>query len=155
VNREEPLYRRVNTRARGVRHGGGDYRWSRNGKAERADDRGHGSMHAGQRRGLDYTPLFRFLLARVGADWNDVHGEAVRRLDRAEPIFWLVARSDAERRPYVLLGENTYYSGLCVDDDGRLAKVDPALTVAAMEPSCACCTHTFNGERFTRPFVAR
>lgn len=104
-------------------------------------------------KGLDYTPLFKFLLSRVGDDWEAVHADAVARLDRVEPIFWMVARSEAERKPFVLIGENAYYSGLFVDEDNRLRMVDPELQVEQMAPSCACCTHTLNGVPFTRKYV--
>jgi hypothetical protein len=104
------------------------------------------------RRGLDYTPLFRFLLSRVGDDWDDVYRAALSRLDREEPIFWLVARSVPDRMPQVRIGESSYYSGLYVDENNRLAVVDPLLRVENMEPSCACCTHTFNGMTFTRKY---
>jgi hypothetical protein len=147
----KPLYRRVNTRARGVRHGfGGDYRHERNTKAEKASEATRGSMHGTQRRGLDYTPLFRFLLSKLGEDWDAVHSEAVARLDRPDPIFWLVALRPEDEKPVVRVGESTFWSGLRVDADGRLAPVDPALRAADMAPSCPCCTHTFNGERFGR-----
>jgi hypothetical protein len=148
-HRKEPLYRRVNTRARGVHHdSGGEARWSR-GK----DDRfAQGAMSQGKHRGLDYTPLFRFLLSRVGQDWDAVHSEAVARLDRPDPIFWMVARTENDRRPLVRMGESSYYSGLYVDAGNRLAKVDPSLSVEAMKPGCSCCTHTFNGVPFTRKY---
>jgi len=150
MDRKKPLYRSVNTRTHGVHHGsGGDYRWSR-----RREDRVHaGAMGGNSRRGLDYTPLLRFLLSRVGEDWDAVHAEAVARLDRAEPIFWLVARSKAERQHFVRIGESSYYSGLYIDEDNRLRLVDPALHVEDMEPVCACCTHTFNGVPFTRKYA--
>lgn len=149
TDRKKPLYRSVNTRTHGVRYGsGGEYRWSR-----RREDRVHdGAMRGGQRHGLDYTPLFRFLLSRVGEDWDTVFAEAVARLDRHEPVFWIVARSEAERKPFVRIGESSYYSGLFVDQDNRLRLVDPDLRVEHMEPGCACCTHTFNGLPFTRRY---
>jgi hypothetical protein len=149
---KEPLYRRVNTRTHGVRHGGGDYRYSRHAKTQ--DRTAHGSMHGEKRHGLDYTPLFRFLLSRVGQGWAGVHAEAVARLDREEPIFWMVALSAAEREPFVRVGENSYYSGLYVDEDDRLALVDPHLKLEDMMPGCACCTHTFNGQPFVRKYQA-
>lgn len=150
MQRGKPLYRRVNTRTRGVNHGsGGEYRWSR-----RREDRVHeGAMRSGQRHGLDYTPLFKFLLSRVGEDWDGVHAEAVARLDKAEPISWMVARSEAEKKPFVRIGESSYCSGLFVDAENRLRLVDPDLRVEHMEPSCACCTHTFNGVPFTRKYA--
>ena len=150
---KQPLYRRVNTRTHGVHHGGGgEFRWSRHARKE--DRPGRGAMGGESRNGLDYTPLFRFLLSRVGDDWAAIHSEAVSRLDKSEPIHWLVARSEAEKRPFVRAGESTYYSGLYVDEDHRLALVDPDLRVEDMEPSCACCTHTFNGVPFVRKFKA-
>lgn len=150
----KPLYRSINTRTRGVfRQGGGEYRWSRHARSE--DMTSRGSMHPGLRLGRDYTPLFKFLLSRVGADWTQTHREAVARLDKAEPIFWMVARTEAERTPRVCLGENAFFSGLYVDDENRLALVDPSLRIEDMEPSCPCCTHTFNGKPFIRKYVAR
>lgn len=146
-----PLYRKVNTRARGVdHHSGGDYRWARNAKPRNFELML--KMVKTTERGLDYTPLYRFLLGKVGEDFDTVYSEAVARLDKDEPIFHLVARSEAERRAIVRIGESTFYSGLYVDDDGRLAVVDPAVGVETLEPDCPCCTHTFNGVRFTKPF---
>ena len=55
-------------------------------------------MHPGRQNGLDYTPLFRFLLSKVGQDWDAVHSEAVARLDRQEPIYWMVALKEADKR---------------------------------------------------------
>lgn len=152
VRSKPPLYRSVNTRARNVKHDfGGDYRWSR----RTGEDRENlGSMHSNARRGRDYTPLFRFLLSRVGKDWSQAYSEAVSRLDDPKPIFWIVARSEAEKRAFVRMSESSYYSGLYVDEHDLLAVVDPSLTVEQMEPSCACCTHTFNGVPFVRKFAA-
>ena len=68
----KPLYRKVNTRARGVRHDfGGDFKNSRNKKRENPEVT-KGSMHGKVERGLDYTPLFRFLLSKVGLAWETV-----------------------------------------------------------------------------------
>ncbi|MEZ5857168.1 MAG: hypothetical protein R3D67_21415 [Hyphomicrobiaceae bacterium] len=153
---KEPLYRKVNTRTRNVHHGGGAaYRYERNTKREKLSQASRGSMHANRRNGRDYTPLFRFLLSRVGQQWSTVHSEAVSRLDKPDPIFWLVARADDQKQSYVRIGESTYYSGLFVDDDGRLAIVDPNLRIEHMTPSCACCTHTFNGIPFTQSYIER
>ncbi|WAL67814.1 hypothetical protein ORV05_08600 [Amycolatopsis cynarae] len=148
---KEPLYRRVNTRARFVHHNhGGDYRHQRNTKRERDSDLPRGSMGGRKRRGLDYTPLFRFLLGKIGEDWDEVRDEAAARLDSPDPIYWLVARQSQERRDYVRIGEASYYSGLYIDDDNRLQVVNPELGADDLEPACPCCTHTFNGVRFTR-----
>lgn len=153
---KEPLYRKVNTTARGVHHGrGGEYRWQRNTKGEtlaREDALVRGRMQQGLQHGLDYTPLFRFLLSKVGQDWDRVHSEAVSRLDREEPIFWMVALREEDRRPFFCYGESSFFSGMWVDAENRLALVDPALTVADMIPGCGCCTHTLNGKPFTRKY---
>ncbi|OLZ58457.1 hypothetical protein [Amycolatopsis keratiniphila] len=150
---KEPLYRRVNTRARNVHHDhGGDYRHQRTAKSETSSDLTRGSMGRRARRGLDYTPLFRFLLGKVGEDWDGVRDEAAARLDSPDPIHWLVARQPHERSDYVRIGEASYYSGLYVDDENRLRAVAPQLGADDLEPSCPCCTHTFNGVRFGRKY---
>lgn len=156
TGRKDPLYRKVNTRTRGVRHHtGGDFRHQRNTRREKqaiADTITRGTMHGREQRGLDYTPLFRFLLSKVGEPWGPVHAEAVSRLDREEPIYWLVARTEVERNSHVLIGGNSYYSGLYVNDDGRLAKVAPDMRNEDLTPSCPCCTHTFNGVPLVRKY---
>ncbi|OYU38219.1 MAG: hypothetical protein CFE33_16740 [Pseudorhodobacter sp. PARRP1] len=149
---KEPLYRRVNTRTHGVHHGGGEARWARNTKATKTSEAVRGSMHPGHRHGLDYTPLYRFLLSKVGQDWDAVHAEAVARLDRPDPIFEMVALRKEDEQDYIRCGESSYFSGLRVNAANQLEKVAPDLTVDDMMPFCACCTHTFNGERFTRRF---
>jgi hypothetical protein len=149
-----PLFRKVNTTARGVHHRfGGDFGRIRNTKAFQGSAATHLGMHGKTRRGLDHTPLFRFLLSKVGFAWNDVHAEAVSRLDRAEPIFWLVALRAEDEQDAVRIGETTYFSGLRVDQDGRLALVNPSIGPSSLAPSCPCCTHTFNGIRFSRAYV--
>jgi hypothetical protein len=147
-----PLYRKINSRTHGIQHGGGDYKWVRGTKEEKRSDVGRGKMHGKRRNGLDYTPLFKFLLANVGKNWDEVYSAAVLRLDDPEPIFWLVARSEEERQAVVRLGENSYYSGLFVDENNLVALVDPSLRIETMKPACACFTHTFNGKPYVRAF---
>ena len=147
----KPLYRKVNTRTRNVSHrSGGDFRHDRNTKRIKKSDALLGPMRGPDDRGLDYIPLFKFLLASVGRDWNTVRSEALSRLDREEPIGWLVAEDEAKRESVVCCGESSYYNGLYVDDDGFLRMVDPQVTVETLTPTCACCTHTLNGVPFTR-----
>lgn len=143
------LYRSVNTRTHGVQHGtGGDFKHDRHTKAVQGSDATRTAMHGKHRLGRDYTPLFRFLQSRVGAQWDAIYAEAKARLDTTEPIFWVVARTEQERRDVVRLGESSYFSGLFVDEQGRLQRVNPALQAEDMVPKCSCCTHTFNGVRF-------
>lgn len=150
-----PLYRKVNTTAHGVHHlVGGDFREERKKQTTDQPDAQHLGMHGRKKRGLDYTPLFRFLLSKVGQQWNSIYSEAIARLDRPEPIFWLVALREADEQDYVRTGESSYFSGLRVDQNGVLQVVNPKLDAGSLAPLCKCCTHTFNGERFTRSFYA-
>ena len=145
-DRKKPLYRKVNTRARGVHHNfGGDYRNTRK------KDSPIG-MRKGIQRGLDYTPLFKFLLSKVGCDWNEVHSEAVSRLDKEEPIYWIVAMSKDLADDYVRIGESSYFSGLYIDDNNILQIASPETTEETLAPLCSCCTHTFNGVPFTKKY---
>lgn len=150
---KKPLYRKVNTRTWGVRRheSVAHYRDQRNTKAENRREASRGSMHPGKRYGLDYTPLFRFLLSRVGGRWEQIFSEAVARLDRPDPLFWMVAIREDERKDIVRLGESSYFNGLYVDEQNLLQIVDPDLKAENMTPSCQCCTHTFNGVPFGQP----
>ncbi len=144
---KEPLYRKVNTQTHGVRHqAGGNHRTGR--QAQAANQATRTSMHGKSRRGLDYTPLFRFLLSRAGAPWDSVYSEAVARLDRPDPVFWLVARHEGERQDMVRVGESSWFSGLFIAEAGILRIVNPALRAEDLAPDCDCCTHTLNGVRF-------
>lgn len=109
-------------------------------------------MRQGLQRGLDYTPLFKFLLSKVGSSWDEIHSEAVSRLDKEDPIFWLVARDYASAKEVVRVGENSYFNGLYIDDNGTLCVVNPELSEESLAPQCKCCTHTFNGIEFTRKY---
>jgi hypothetical protein len=150
---KEPLYRKVNTTAHGVHHlHGADFRDSRNAQRMTDSDANHQSMHGKKQRGLDYTPLFRFLLSKVGKDWDAVYSEAISRLDRSEPVYWLVAMTELEKQDCVRTGESSYFSGLFVDQNGILQLVNPNLGPNDLYPSCKCCTHTFNGKPFTNAF---
>ncbi|HEX8318873.1 hypothetical protein [Longimicrobium sp.] len=148
---KEPLYRKVNTQTHRVHHDvGGNFRTERQAAGE--SDASRGAMHGKSRRGLDYTPLFRFLLSRVGSEWNSVYSEAIARLDRPDPIFWLVALHEHERQEKVRVGESSYYSGLYIDAAGILQLVNPDLRPQDLVPYCTCCTHTLNAVRFgSRP----
>lgn len=151
---KQPLYRKVNTRTHGVHHKiHPAYARQRHSKALAAkEEQQRGSMHSGLRLGLDYTPLFRFLLSRVGEPWDSVFSEAKSRLDREDPVFWLVARHEHEREDYVRIGHFSFFSGLYVDAQGLLQMVDPQLRAAHMSPDCPCCTHTLNGVPFGLPY---
>jgi hypothetical protein len=99
-------------------------------------------------RGLDYTPLFRFLISKVETDWDTVFSEATSRLDKQEPIFWIVALDQNKKEEYVRTGESSYFSGMYVDDVGKLQLTNADLTAKEMTPLYNCCTHTLNGKIF-------
>ena len=102
-------------------------------------------MHSHHRHGFDYTPLYRFLLSKLGQPWDPVFSEANARLDRPDPIFWMVALHESDKQEYVRTDDNTYYSGLWVDEAGLLQKVNPQLTPERMQTFYDSSTHTFNG----------
>jgi hypothetical protein len=144
-NQKEPLYRKVNTRARNVNHNfGGDFKYSRNKKQETLEQT-KGTMFGKKERGLDYTPLFRFLLSKVGLEWNEIFSEAKSRLDKTEAIFWLVALSENDKEDFVRIGESSYFSGMYIDEEGILKLSNPTLESTELKHYCECCTHTFNG----------
>ena len=146
--KKKPLYRKVNTKARGVlHHKGGDFRHLRNTKNPDAI-----GMKQGVQRGLDYTPLFKFLLSKIGKPWNEIHSEAISRLDKEEPIYWVVSMTKETANDYVRVGESSYFSGLYVDSNGNLQIVAPEIGPSTLEPSCKCCTHTFNGVVFDKKY---
>ena len=147
---KKPLYRQVNTRTHVVRHGGGHARWDRNTKA--AGSAHASKMKSGFRHGPDYTPLYRFLLKKVGQPWSEVHSEAVSRLPDEEPIWYIVASVGSVREPIYRTGESSYFSGLYVNETGHLALVVPSLSNNMLWPACACCTHSFNGTPFVNSF---
>lgn len=142
------LFRKVNTKAYNVRHNfGGDFRNTRNNKKETLEQT-KGKMFGKKERGLDYTPLYRFLLSKVGSDWNEVFSEAKSRLDKEEPIYAIVALKEDEKEDFIRTGESSYFSGLYVDDNNILQLSNPNLKARDMKPFCTCCTHTFNGKLF-------
>lgn len=149
MNKEKAkLFRKVNTKAHGVHHDfGGDFKNTRNSKKETLEQT-QGKMFGKKERGLDYTPLYQFLLSKVGSDWDEVFSEAKARLDKTEPIFVLVALNETEKQDLVRIGESSYFSGLYVDENKILQVSNPNLTAKDMEPLCSCCTHTFNGKLF-------
>lgn len=150
---KKPLYRRVNRTAHGAPHGhGGEARDERHSKASKRSEAKAKGMGPKHRHGLDYTPLYKFLLSKVGEDWDAVHAEAVSRLDEEDPIWHLVARSADDARPIVRVGESSYFSGLCVDQDDRLALVAPEIGPEDIYPLCPCCTHTLNGQPVPRRY---
>jgi hypothetical protein len=66
-DKKKKLYRRESVTSRDSIASGGEYRWGRHSK--QADDEHlplRESMHGRIKHGMDYTPLFQFLLGKVG-----------------------------------------------------------------------------------------
>lgn len=143
---KEPLYRKVNTKARGVwHHKGLDAKHTRNTK-----DGLTKKMKQNVQRGLDHTPLYKFLLSKVGKPWVDTLKEAQSRLDKDEPIYSMVILGDdlskiGDTTSGFFNYENSKFSTLIVDENGLLQKMKPELKNEDFYPSCSCCTFTFNG----------
>jgi hypothetical protein len=108
----------------------------------------------GAQLGWDYTPLFKYLLSKVGLPWKEVYKDVKARVNSTVPIYWMVNRykNVDSLLGYIRVGESTYYSSLYVDDKGILQFVDKSINENTLEPSCNCCTHTFNGKRFTKKY---
>lgn len=153
LGKKSPLYRKVNTRARNVRHDfGGEARLDRSKNKAITNDTSRGSMRSNRQNGLDYTPLFKFLLSRVGCDWDEVYSEAVSRLPTPEPIFWMVSEATPFGDGIAHTGDTTFFSELFIDEQNVLQKVDPKIGVEDLKPTCVCCTHSFNGVRFSQAY---
>ncbi|EAZ8979994.1 hypothetical protein CGN00_24335, partial [Salmonella enterica] len=103
---EKKLYRTVNTTTYNVPHLHGDeYRWDRSkNKIVHSELPRFLPMSGKTNRGLDYTPLFMFLLSKTGEKWDQVYSEAIRRLDKPDPVFWLVALHEKDRMNFVRCG---------------------------------------------------
>jgi hypothetical protein len=108
----------------------------------------------GAQPGWDYTPLFKYLLSKVGQLWEDIYKDIKPRLNSTIPIHWMVStnKNISTLLGYIRVGESTYYSTLYVDDKGLLQYVDKSINENTLEPSCNCCTYTFNGKRFTKKY---
>ena len=149
MNRDKkPLYRKKNTTTFNVNHMYGlPARDERNTKAGMS-----GRMVHGKRRGLDYTPLYKYLLSKVGCLWAEVSRDVLTRLDDPEALWNIVTKPDEIPERMRRSGESSYYSGLFIDDAGLLQIVDPMIDINELYPHCKCCTHTFNGIPFTNKY---
>ena len=164
---KKPLYRKVNRCTHSIeRHfTGGDARWVRNAKERNRVAAERGTLGRKHFHGLDYTPLFRFLLKSVGECWTAVRAEAAARLPKdsphwsaENPIFWMVHDPEGERdhlrakaHPFFHASEFALFSTLLVDGKGDLRKLDPDFGIEHVSPYCPCHTHTFNGSIVTNP----
>lgn len=160
---KQPLYRKVNTTAHMMhRSRGGDFADDRHTKMmEVRAESGRLPIEKSKgrsRQGFDYTPLFRFLQSRVGKPWEPTYTEAKSRLDKEDPIWWIVRRPELDDHYSVSttrlrrVGESSYYTGLHVVD-GILEVEDKTVGPKDVQDSiyCLCCTYTLNGAKVSRP----
>jgi hypothetical protein len=136
---KKPLYRKENTRTHHISYrSGSDARHDRNTK------NGLSRSMKKEQHGYDYTPLYKFLLSKIGKNFDEVFSEAVARLPKGETkaIYYMFDNT----KDYFRSGESSYYSTLIVDENGLIQKTNPELTNEDLSPSCWCCTHTFNGK---------
>lgn len=146
-SQKEPLYRKENTLARDMHHNfGGDFRHDRHTKKHINSEAMHSPMAKNVKRGLDYTPLFRFLLSKVGQNWDMIYSEAVSRLDREDPIFWIVEHNNEDKSGIVRIGDYTYYHSLFVDENNLLQKINPDVTSDHINVYCDCHTWSLDGK---------
>lgn len=156
MNKEiKPLYRKEKKTGLSCHYyvrRGERFKSERNTKKFLENERKRQGMTSG-RYGYDYTPLYMFLLSKVGQKWDEIYSEAKSRLDKEEPIWHIVAKNESEKSELRRCGESSRYSGLFVDEDNLLQKVNPDYKNEDCIPSCSCCTHTFNGKALIRKYV--
>ena len=100
-----------------------EFKWKRNSKEMKNFDGNKQSMTS-KKHERDYTPLFLFLIASVGNKADDVYSIAKRRSDERFQEYWNYMFDGSE---FHRMGENSYYSGLMIDENGLIQKVDPTL----------------------------
>ena len=124
-NREKPLYRKVNTKAANVHHGfGKDFKNSRNTKKSSGN-----KMKQGVKRGLDYTPLYKYLLKQVGGNWDEIYSKIKSRILDDDCIWYMVAKNKEEASETCGISESTYFSGLFINEQGILEITNPDLNI--------------------------
>lgn len=144
----EPLFRKEKKTGLSTHYyvvAGSDYRRTRNSKKQKEFDGHKQPMNTGK-WGVDYTPLYRYLLSKVGQKWADVYSAICARLPiEHRDAIWHMVKTHKEDLCF-RGGEHSYYSTLIVEY-GILVKVDGE---NKFDPKtlhkCTCCTHTFNGK---------
>ena len=154
--KKKPLYRKENKTCinwQGNHRRDDDFKHERHTKKFKKFDGNKMSMKGKRKKGYDYTPLYRFLHSKVGQDWNEIYSEAKSRLDKTDPIFYIVEKPNT---PYTRLasspkdiarvGEGTYWHTMYIDENKTLQFKNKEATIKA---SCNCCTHTLDGKIIT------
>ena len=131
-DRIEPLYRKENTKGwlNRIYKKGGQFKWKRYSehdiKAQKKKE-GMKEREVGW-TAYNYNPLFHYLLGSVGKDYNEVREAVQPRLNSMKP-FDIMVDSTGEKptNDYFCYGENSYWSQLDVEEDGKIQLVNPDL----------------------------
>lgn len=156
------LYRKINRRpsiGRDLCNKGGKYKYDRHSKNSIIKfNEGVGyrekiknSKNRSITTGYDYTPLFMYLLKNIGKDFDLILKDIKPRLNRTEPIYWIVDLTITKEMidnglciDYVRIGESSSYNRLWVDEENRLQKVNSKFSNRSKWDKCF--TETHNGK---------
>ncbi|MBR5028611.1 MAG: hypothetical protein IKX51_05255 [Bacteroidales bacterium] len=147
---KKPLYRKVNK----ITHNGIRYYCQETDRYRNERNKKNKSLpnqlpikRKQNRHDNDYAPLYRFLLSRVGCNWDEVWNECISRLDKVEPVLDMVVNVNKKglavdtsiRYPEGLPemfhdfracdDSQTFWSTLYVDSNGILQYVDEHYTI--------------------------
>ena len=146
---------------------GGKHKHTRNTKEFKSFDGNRWKMHSKGNLGLDYTPLYNFLISSVGKNFDEVYAEACERMsglghNYKEEIFYCVEKNTYIENGNVYdskgelvsciwrSGESSYHDKMFIDDNGVLRLVREfnidKNTDSDLKLGCACHTHSVNGQ---------
>lgn len=145
---KKPLYRKEADAINNHHHSGSDAKYDRNTKRGISKH-----MKKNVKRGLDYTPLYKFLLSKVGQNFDEVYKEVIKRVNDRSAIFHMFRKHEFETGDFVRLGGSSFYNKLYIDDNNTIQKVNPNLKNEDFSPSCWCCTYTFNGNKLIKKYI--
>jgi hypothetical protein len=133
--RKEKLYRKENKSSLSSHYNvvsGGEYRHERHSKKNKDFENAprKTSMVSGKFQ-YDYTPFFRFMIAKVGTNFDAACSEAKPRMDYRffEVLGWIFSglnphENDGDNSMF-RCGESTTYPRLIVDENGLIQFKDP------------------------------
>lgn len=148
MNKKQPLYRKVAKAINNHHFKGSNAKYDRNTKRGISK-----TLKKNIKRGLDYTPLYKFLLSKVGQNFNDIYREVIKRVSDRKAIFHMFRKHEFETGDFVRIGESSFYSKLYIDENNIIQKVNPDLKNEDFSPSCWCCTYTFNGSKLIKKYI--
>lgn len=163
--KDKKLYRKENKSSLsyiGHKDTGGDFRHDRNTKRLKNFEGNRWKMSSRKERGVDFTPLYKFLLSKVGEDFDEVYSEAMSRMDgKRAPIFWMIVENTYIEEGILknsngtivrpdFNNEEAKFSTLYIDDENKLRKVSDLNKSEFKLESCGCCTQSLDGIPYVR-----